>query len=66
MNVLDGARETLVLLGIVILETNLEVNGLHEFSWLGLLGVLDGFTDALIESFLGNFACPVGKMDMIF
>jgi hypothetical protein len=28
--ILDGARETLVLLSIVVLETNLKLDGLHE------------------------------------
>ena len=33
----DGASETLVLLGIVVLETNLEFNGLSELSLLLIL-----------------------------
>lgn len=36
---LDGARETLVLLGIVVLEADLQLNGLHELAWLGTGGL---------------------------
>jgi hypothetical protein len=46
----DGTRETLISLGIVVLETNLELNGFSEFSGL-LLGrsgqeTSDKFTDS--------------------
>merc|ERR1719410_2674695 len=36
---LDGAGETLVLLGIVVLQTNLQVDSLDKFALLGVLGV---------------------------
>lgn len=43
---LDGARETLVTLGVVVLETNLELDGLDEVAPLlaGCIGkeLLDG------------------------
>merc|ERR1711973_247495 len=42
---LDGARETLVLLGIVVLEADLEVHSLHEVPLLGLEGVLQELRD---------------------
>ena len=34
INALDGARETLVALGVVVLETNLELDGLDEVALL--------------------------------
>jgi len=42
--VLDGARETLVLLGIVVLEADLEVHSLHEVPLFGLERVLQAFS----------------------
>lgn len=62
-HVLNSARETLVLLGIVVLETDLQVNGLDELPLLGILGVGEDLTNALVESFLRNFACPGTKDD---
>jgi hypothetical protein len=40
MGTLDGSRETLVTLGIVVLETDLELYGFYEFALLlaGSLG----------------------------
>jgi len=38
---LDGSAETLVLLGIVVLQADLELDGLHEL----LLVLLGGFED---------------------
>ena len=35
---LDGTRETLISLGVVVLESDLELNGLQEVSLLGLRG----------------------------
>lgn len=46
--ILDGTRETLITLGIVVLETNLELNSLGEVSLLFLgtgLNSLDNFSD---------------------
>jgi len=37
---LDGSRETLVTLGVVVLEADLEFDGLEEVPLLGLVGVL--------------------------
>jgi len=53
-DVLDGAGETLILLGIVVLETDLEVNGLDKFAYFGLLRGLEHLLDALVESLLRN------------
>lgn len=53
-NVLDSARETLVLLGIVVLETDLELNGFQESTLLLQRGLQDG-GDALNERIAGNF-----------
>merc|ERR1719251_708361 len=50
---LDGARETLVLLGIIVLQANLEVNSLLEFPWL-VLGSLKNSMDRLKKSLLGD------------
>jgi hypothetical protein len=36
IHILDGSRETLVLLGIVVLEANLQVNGLQKLTGLVL------------------------------
>ena len=33
---LDGARETLVTLGVIVLEADLELDGLEEVALLGL------------------------------
>jgi len=38
---LDGARETLVSLRIIVLEADLELDGLQEVSLLGLVRVLE-------------------------
>ena len=54
--ILDGAGETLVLLGIVILETNLKVNGLNEFALLGFLGILEDLTDSFVKGLFGHLA----------
>lgn len=36
----DGSRETLISLWVVVLETNLELDGLQEVTLLGLEGVV--------------------------
>ena len=41
----DGSRETLVTLGIIILEADLKLDGLEEVSLLGLQRVLQEFFD---------------------
>jgi len=47
---LDGTSETLVLLGVVVLENDLELDGLFELALL-VSGTLEDFGDALLESF---------------
>jgi hypothetical protein len=42
---LDGSRETLVTLGVVVLEADLEFDGLDEIALLGLVGVLKELLD---------------------
>merc|ERR1719449_158389 len=48
---LHSSGETLVLLGVVVLQTNLEVNSLEELPLL-LLGGREHGIDTLIECFL--------------
>jgi hypothetical protein len=38
---LDGARETLITLGIIVLQANLQLDGLEEVALLGVLGVIE-------------------------
>lgn len=42
---LDGARETLVTLGVIVLQADLELDGLEEVALLGLVGVLQELSD---------------------
>ena len=42
---LDGAGETLVTLRVIVLETDLELNGLEEVTLLGLVGVFQELRD---------------------
>lgn len=42
---LDGSRETLVTLGVVVLEADLELDSLEEVPLLGLVGVLEELLD---------------------
>lgn len=42
---LDGTRETLVTLGIIVLQADLELDGLKEVALLGLIGVLQEIGD---------------------
>lgn len=42
---LDGARETLVTLGVIVLQADLELDGLEEVALLGLVGVLQELGD---------------------
>jgi len=57
---LDGAGETLVLLGIVVLEADLEFDSLQKLTLLaGLLGNLEDLLHALVQSLLRNFGSHV-------
>lgn len=42
---LDGARETLVTLRVIVLQADLKLNGLEEVALLGLVGVLQELGD---------------------
>ena len=53
--VLNSAGESLVLLGIVVLKADLQVDGLHELAFFGLLGMLEHLCHALKEGFLRHF-----------
>lgn len=54
VNILDGAAETLVLLGIIILQTDLNFHCFQEVSLL-FLGVIQHSINALVESVSGHF-----------
>ena len=60
--VLHSAGESLVLLGIVVLEADLQVDGLHELAFFGLLGMLEHLGHALKEGFLRYFTKIQRKM----
>ena len=44
-NALDGSRETLVTLGVVVLETDLELDGLDEVALLLAVGLGEELLD---------------------
>lgn len=50
----DGTNETLILLWIVVLESNLELNSLGELSSLGSVSHLDDLT---LNPLVGDLAC---------
>lgn len=47
---LDGARETLVTLGVIVLQTDLELNGLEEVTLLLVERVVEKLLDILAHS----------------
>jgi hypothetical protein len=47
---LDGTRETLVTLGVVVLQTDLELNGLGEVTLLLIERVVEKVLDILAHS----------------
>ena len=51
----DGTRETLLFVGVVVLETDLELNGLKEVALL-LSRSLDDVSDSLVEDVSGDLA----------
>ena len=53
-NILDGSRETLVLLGIIVLQTDLEFHGLAELPLLGLCRRQHGI-NTLVQSVPRHF-----------
>jgi hypothetical protein len=58
---LDGAAETLVLLGIVVLESDLELDGLEEVALL-ILRLGQQLVDALVEDVFRYLRPETGKM----
>jgi hypothetical protein len=52
---LDGATEALVLVGVIVLQSNLELDGLGELALLGVRGLLD-LVDRLGDGLGGEFA----------
>ena len=44
-NALDGTRETLVTLGVVVLQTNLELDGFDKVALLLAIGISKEFLD---------------------
>lgn len=61
VNVLDGSGETLVLLGIVVLEADLEIDGFHKLALLGFLGVLQHLGHAFVKRLFRDFASTVKR-----
>ena len=51
-NLLHSSGESLVLRGIVILEADLQVDGLHKLAFFRLLGMLEHLGNAIEEGFL--------------
>ena len=47
---LDGTRETLVTLGVVVLQTDLKLDGLEEVTLLLILRVVEQLLDVLAHS----------------
>lgn len=47
---LDGARETLVTLGVIVLQADLKLNGLEEVTLLLVEGVLQQLLDILTHA----------------
>ena len=53
MILLDGARETLVLLGIVVLEADLKLNRLQELAFL-VLGLGENGVNTIVQHITRN------------
>lgn len=53
-SLLDGTTETLVLLGIIVLESNLEFNSLYKFPLL-VFSTLENISHAVVQSLFRYF-----------
>ncbi len=61
-DILDGAGETLVLLGVVVLQANLEVDGLQKPLFrIGSIGVLQDFLHALVQRLFGDLRTGIAE-----
>ena len=60
---LDGTRETLITLGIVVLQTNLKFNGFGEVTFL-FFGTLEDFTNNVSDGRSANFAILQERMNL--
>ena len=62
LHILDGAGETLVLLGVVVLQANLEVDGLQKPLFrIGSIGVLQDFLHALVQRLFGDLRTGIAE-----
>lgn len=59
---LDGARETLVTLGVVVLQTDLKLNGLVEVTLLLIERVVEKVLDILAHSGCNETRTVSGKI----
>ena len=59
---LDSARETLVFLGIIVFQANLELNGLRELALLGL-GALQLTWAAMVNDQAVSFTAPACALE---
>jgi hypothetical protein len=59
---LDGARETLVTLGVVVLQTDLKLNGLVEVTLLLIERVVEKVLDILAHSGCNETIAVSGKI----
>lgn len=51
---LNGARETLVTLRVIVLEADLEFDGLEKVSLFGVLGVVEQLANVVTHSGCGG------------
>ena len=58
---LDGAGETLITLGVIVLEADLELNRLEEVALLGLVGVLQELLDLRPDISCGRVSAIVRR-----
>lgn len=59
---LDSARETLVTLRVIILQADLEFNGLEKISLLGVVGVIQQLLNILAHASYSEFISPLQRL----